>query len=236
MEEDLIQQEYFCSFTASVKGAYYSEQIKRCRDEERICKSLYDPDRPVHTGWDIGRHDSNAIWFFQTFGKEIRFIDYDERNGESLLFYVKLLKEKRYSYGRHYFPHDMRVTEYSADRNRADIFQDSYRDLFGKEPEYKIVPKLDIQEGIEAVRHLFPRFWFDDDKCKFGVEALTQYCKEFDEDHKIFRSRPLHDWCSHPCDAMRTIAVGLEDETPKPRERDRSPWTLMNDDHQNPYE
>lgn len=236
MDEDLIQQEYFVSFDASVKGAYYSDQIKRAREEERICKSLFDPDRPVHTGWDIGRHDSNAIWFFQMYGKEIRFIDYDERSGESVQFYVKMLKDKGYTYGRHYFPHDIRVADYSAERSRIDTFQDTYRDMFSREPDYKIVAKVDVQEGIDAVRHLFSRFWFDAEKCKFGLEALTQYSKEFDEEHMVFRSRPTHNWTSHCADSLRYIAVGLEEEMPKPKVN-RSPWTLLEDDQrQTAYE
>ena len=235
MDEDLIQQEYFCSFEASVKGAYYSEQMKKCKNEDRVCRILYDPDRPVHTAWDIGRHDSNAILFFQIFGKEIRFIDYDERSGESVKFYVKLLKDKGYNYGRHYFPHDMKITDYSAERSRIDTFQDTYRDLFSREPDYKIVAKVDIQDGIESVRALFPRFWFDSEKCKFAIEAITQYCKEYDEDHKIFRSRPLHDWSSHCADSLRYLAVGLEEELPRER-KSGSPWHLMEQESSSPYE
>lgn len=33
MDEDLIQQEYFISFEASVKGAYYADQIREARKE-----------------------------------------------------------------------------------------------------------------------------------------------------------------------------------------------------------
>ena len=234
-DEDFLLQEYYCSFEASIKGAYYSEQMKACRKQERICRLPVDLDRPVHTAWDIGRHDSNAIWFFQIYGKEIRFIDYDERNGESLKFFVRMMKDKGYTYGMNYFPHDVRVTDYSAERSRIDLFQDYFRDMFGKEPEWKINKRRDPQEGIEAVRSLFDRFWFDEEKCRFGIEALTQYAKEYDEEHNIFRSRPAHSWASHCADAMRTMADGYEEEMPK-RPQSRSPWVYMGDEFTSAYE
>lgn len=33
MDEDLVQQEYYVSFEASVKGAYYADQIREARKE-----------------------------------------------------------------------------------------------------------------------------------------------------------------------------------------------------------
>lgn len=78
MDEDLIQQEYFISFEASVKGAYYADQIRDARKEGRICRVPYDPTLDVFTHWDLGINDTTAIWFWQLLGKEIRFIDHYE--------------------------------------------------------------------------------------------------------------------------------------------------------------
>jgi hypothetical protein len=70
-----------------------------------------------------------------------------------------------------------------------------------------IVPDLGVQDGIQAVRQVLPRCWFDAVKCEDGIEALRQYQREYDEDKKAFRDRPRHDWCSHPADAFRMLAV-----------------------------
>ena len=69
------------------------------------------------------------------------------------------------------------------------------------------MPDLGVQDGIQAVRQVLPRCWFDSVKCEDGIEALRQYQREYDEDKKAFRDRPRHDWCSHPADAFRMLAV-----------------------------
>ena len=37
---------------------------------------------------------------------------------------------------------------------------------------------------------------------------MREYTKEKDHNGE-FRNQPKHDWSSHPCDALRTLAVGL---------------------------
>jgi hypothetical protein len=65
MDEDLIQQEYFISFEASVKGAYYADQMREARKSGRIGKVPYDESLQVYTHWDLGINDTTAIWFWQ---------------------------------------------------------------------------------------------------------------------------------------------------------------------------
>ena len=195
MEEDLIQQEYYCSFTAAVTGAYYAKQVQKAEDEGRICSVPHDPHLSVDTWWDLGKDDSTVIWFSQRTGKEIRFIDYYENNGEGLPHYVKVLKEKSYTYDKHYLPHDVEVSDLSVDgkKTRKDILEG-----LGVKP-IEVVPKLPVEDGIEDVRGILNRCWFDKEKCKDGLHALREYHKEFDEKKKVFKSYPCHDWSSHAC-------------------------------------
>jgi len=82
------------------------------------------------------------------------------------------------------------------------------------------VPDLGVQDGIQAVRMMLPYTWFDEDRCSEGIEALRQYQREYDEDKKAFRQTPRHDWCSHPADAMRMLAIAWRAEpTVKPPDR-----------------
>ena len=217
MTEDLIQQEYYCSFDASIRGAYYSDMLKAAREEGRIAPIEFDKDLPVDTWWDLGRNDSNSIWFVQCYGRMIRFIDFDQRSGESMKFYVGLLKEKGYNYGTHIFPHDINVTDYSAEQSRRAIFEETYQSLFGKAADVKRIERAKNDAWllrVEAVRHLFARFQFNDanERVRFGVDALSQYRKEYDEKNKVFKSTPLHDWTSHCADAIGTGAMGYEEK------------------------
>lgn len=200
MSEDLILQEYYCSFEGSIEGAYYSKQFKYLEKENRIISNLYEPELKVNTVWDLGVSDSTAIWFYQEYKNEIRVIDFYENSGEGLDHYIDELKKKNYNYGRMYAPHDIKVREFSSGQSRIDIARK-------KGINFDIVPNIPVQDGIEATRRILMRCWFDKDKCKSGINALKSYHKEYDEKKKIFKSRPEHDWSSHASDAFRYLSV-----------------------------
>lgn len=207
MEEDMILQEYWCSFEAAVKGSYYADQIAEMRDPKRlrICAVPYERHLEVHTAWDLGFDDATAIIFYQIAGKEIRIIDYEEHNGEDLSFYADLLDKKSYKYGMHYLPHDAEVTSRQTGKNDKETLAEL--GIYNTE----IVPKANVQPGIQAVRRIFPRLWIDNsnDRMEGFIDRITQYRKEYDEERKIFRSIPEHDWCSHAADALRYLAAGF---------------------------
>ena len=67
MTPEQYEQEYECSFTAAIIGAYYGKLLADADDTGRITRVPYDPAYPVHTAWDLGINDSTAIWFAQVF-------------------------------------------------------------------------------------------------------------------------------------------------------------------------
>ena len=69
---------------------------------------------------------------------------------------------------------------------------------------------------------LLPRCWFDRAATKRGVDALRNYCREFDDKTKAFRLKPLHNWASHGADAFRYLALGMPKAAqPQPAPRPR---------------
>ena len=68
-----------------------------------------------------------------------------------------------------------------------------------------------MQDGIQATRLALNRCWFDN-RCEELIECLRQYQREWDDDKKVFRDRPKHDWTSHSSDAMRYLSVVWKDE------------------------
>jgi len=205
MSEEEYAQEYECSFEAAIQGAYYSKQMERLTKEGQVCSVPYESALSVNTAWDLGLDDMTSIWFYQLAGKEIRLIDYYEASGAGLPHYVQVLREKGYTYGEHHLPHDVKVKELSTGRSRLDVLRSLQLN-----PLY-VVPKLGIEDGINAVRSILSRCWFDEKKCARGIEALRQYRTEYDQKSQTFRARPLHDWTSHPCDAFRYLAVSLRE-------------------------
>lgn len=202
MSDEAFRQELLCDFTAALPGAYYGRQMEAARNEERIIRVHYDPSLPVITAWDLGVDDATSIWFAQQVRSEVRIIDYYEGSGVGLEHYVKVLKEKPYAYSEHLFPHDIKVRELGSGKSRVETLRD-----LGVTA--KVVANIPIEDGINAVRMLLPRCYFDADKCKRGVDALTQYQTEWNEKLQTFGKAPRHDWTSHAADAFRTLAMGL---------------------------
>lgn len=211
MAADQYAAEFECDPTAAIQGAYYSDALKRVREESRIAKVAYERGLAVHTAWDLGVSDSTAIWFIQIVGREVRVIDYHEDSGCGLDEYARVLKDKGYVYGTHYLPHDISVRELSTGKSRLETLRNLGLD------NTLIVPQHNVNDGINAVRRLLDRCWFDEDKTKRGVECLWQYRRDWDERGKIWRNNPLHDWTSHGADAFRYFAAGWAE--PEIRER-----------------
>jgi hypothetical protein len=211
MTIDQYQQEFECSFEAAIIGAIYGTEMRLLTDAGRIDKVECDPMFPVHTAWDLGFNDATAIWWYQVVHGEIRVLDYHEAHGQPIPYYANQIKERPYEYGTHWLPHDARAKTL-ASGGKSIIEQ-----LIDKLPLksgnlFKIVPNLSLQDGIQATRMALSRTWFDAMKCSEGIECLRQYQREYDEDKKVFRDKPRHDWTSHGADAFRMLSVAWRDE------------------------
>lgn len=207
MTEDMIQQEFYCSFTAAIMGSYYWKEYDEAEKAGRFGTVPYDPMLPVYTVWDLGISDAMSIGFFQIHGMEVRMIDYVEQTGEGFPFFAKLLQDKKYVYGKHFAPHDIQVRELGTGKSRLEVAKELGID-------FTIVKQIGIQDGIDAGRALFKKLWVDAEKCKDWLRLIPQYTKEYDEDNKIFKDKPLHDWTSHGADMYRYAAIVIDEMFP----------------------
>ena len=212
MSEDQYLQEFECSFEAAIIGAYYGKEMRVLTDGNRITKVEHDPIFPVYTAWDLGYSDDTAIWWYQVVRGELRILDYHSSNGQPVSYYTGLIQAKEHEYGytyrTHWLPHDARAKTL-ASGGKSIIEQ-----ISNKIPleSLKIVPSLSLQDGIQASRLALMRAWFDAEKCEDGIECLRQYQREFDEDKKVFKDKPRHDWTSHGADAFRMLAIAWSEE------------------------
>jgi phage terminase large subunit len=211
MTEDQYEAEFECNFESAILGAYYGREMRELTDEGRITDVQHDPMFKVHTAWDLGYSDDTSIWWYQVIHGEIRLLDYHFSNGEPVEYYANVITEAKrkygYEYGTHWLPHDARAKTL-ASGGKSIIEQ-----ISNKIPieSFRIVPSLSLQDGIQASRMALKRCWFDF-KCQDGIECLRQYQREFDEDKKVFRDKPRHDWTSHGADAFRMMAIAWKDE------------------------
>jgi len=209
--EAMYEQEYLCSFQGAVIGSYYGKQMALAKKEGRITRVPHETGLEVYTFWDLGVDDSMTIWFMQFIGRETRVIDYYENAGMGLAHYAKILKDKPYSYGDHYMPHDAKVREMSAGehaKTRSEVAED-----LGIRPVIIVERPRNtdaVMTGIEAARNALGACYFDETKCQLGISALEGYKSEYDEEKKVMKNTPFHDWTSHGADAFRTFAVGFK--------------------------
>jgi phage terminase large subunit len=209
----LFLQEYFCSFEGAQLGAYYAKQIAKARKDGRITAVPHATGAEVHTAWDLGVDDSMTIWFFQQVGLQYRFIDYYENTGFGLEHYAKVLKDKPYVYGNHFMPHDADVREMSSGtiaKSRKEVAEN-----LGIKPIVVVqrAQNIDIimQIHIPAVRNIMSQCWWDEKKCATGLSALESYAADYDDEKKVLKNRPAHNWASHGADGFRTFAVGYRE-------------------------
>ncbi len=205
MSEDFVQQEFYCSFTLGVEGSYYAKYMQEAKDENRIGNVPWNKQTRVYTAWDLGYGDSCAIIFYQVVGNEIHIIDYYENHGEGLPHYATILKDKSYIYADHFAPHDIDSHAFSSGLSAREV---------GTSLGIKFITlptlKLRLEDGIEAVRGLFPRIWIDSIRCRQLIKCLENYRKEFDIKLESYKERPRHDKYSHGADAMRYLAIAVK--------------------------
>jgi len=200
MSRDMVQQEFWCSFNLGAEGSYYGTYMDRAMHDARINAVPYDRSAGVYTFWDLGIGDQMVIWFAQFVGTKIHLIDYYANTGEGFEFYSHILQDKPYAYIKHYAPHDIKVREMSTGLTRLQRAGN-----YGI--EFEVVPGVGVDDGIELVRGMLDQCWFDEKKCSPGIRALESYRKEFVDKRQVYIDKPLHDWCSHPADAFRYMAV-----------------------------
>ena len=209
--EEMIQQEFFCSFEGSVHGAYYGDLINDLDKRGNITSVPLDGQAMVHTFWDLGLSDMTSIWFVQFIGKEIRVIDYYEDHNKRVSDYADmLLNVKQYQYGSHNIPHDGSKRDFESLKSYQQILTEAG---LKNVKVHSRTPSVHL--GIMKTRAMLSRCWFDKEKCKDGLWCLKNYRRAYDEERRSFKDVPEHDLASHGADAFRLLAETLGSYEPK---------------------
>lgn len=205
-------------FKSVVEGAYYAKHITKAKADKRIGGHVgEDPLMTTYAIWDIGgtgaKADACAIWIVQFIGKEIRFLDYYEAQGQPLDVHVSWLRKNGYEDTHCVLPHDGETNDRVYDVSYESALKQA---LF----EVTVIPnqgKGAAMARVERARQLFPQMWFDN-KCQAGIDAIGWYHAKIDEKREIDLG-PEHDWSSHGADAFGLAAVFYKEPT-QPRDRD----------------
>ena len=207
-DPDECDHVYEGTLRSTVEGAIYKKEIQVAEREQRIRRVPWEASKLVNTFWDIGPAHAR-VWCAQSIGFEFRFIDFVSDELASLASCVKELRDRQYAYGVHYLPWDGGVKEFGSGRS----VQEQLQDVFGKD-NVRVAKALSVEDGIAAARLIFPKCYFDAERCAPGLRGLRCYQYEYDKDRRTYSKKPLHDWASHDADAFRTAAVSIREAQP----------------------
>lgn len=201
---------------AITEGSIYGKEIQALRAQGRIRPFKPDGVAPFYTFWDIGQSDYTVIWLIQFVGLDILVLDVYTFHGSTPAHYAARILEWERAYGlpfaAHFLPHDA---------NNRGVLGKTYVDALREAglSGIRVVPRTpDVWVGIQHLRGLLPRFYFNSETCEKDVElptgrilpsglgALEGYHTTVEAVGGAIKELPTHDEASHASDALRTLS------------------------------
>ena len=193
------------AFNVAIEGAFFENELRFLRTNQRLCKVKYDPNLDVNTAWDLWINDDMTIVFWQQYWKEIRIIDFWESKWSgiwliSILTQIVLKKcdslWNPYNYWKHFFPHDIMVRNMETAKTRYSTVQKYLKNI-------EVLKRLPIEDSISLSKRLFFQMYFDESNSISLVEHLWQYIRKFDKVNQQFLNIPAENGHQHASDAFR---------------------------------
>lgn len=206
MSDEMVEQEFNVSFTIGNIGAYFTREYAEMEREGRISPIKPNPNLPLHSVWDLGGTDATAGWLFQVDGKYINILHLLHDSGQPLKYYLDKAEQVRRSiglgWGNHFMPHDVNQAHQGYEQVESRLMQARRHGW-----HFQVTPKVNFEDGIEAIRYVLPKLRIDKNNCQLGIRALREYQREYDEQRCCYKSKPLDNWSTHIVDALRYLAV-----------------------------
>ena len=194
---------------AYTEGTFYGSRVAKLYYDGHIGDFPYEETAKVYVFWDLG-DVYTAIIFAQFIKDTIHLVDYYYDNtGLGLPGYAKVLQTKPYIYGGHWVGPDVDPTSGS---NRKTVMGKTVVDEAAQLGiHFGIIESHAFNDGIEAVRTIFPRLRIDR-RCGEFVEAIKRYKLKKNEalsteDRIVYYKDPVKDATCHPADALRHLAM-----------------------------
>jgi len=211
--EYFIQQEYFMNTDGDEEKYCFSVALKHMRERDLIVERLWKPGHPVHTFWDIGVRDSNAIIIVQFIRGKANIVGYFESNGKTYEYDIDRIQEWRASRNlslvKHVLPHDGKNRGKFNEGPVAIDAKEYISTKLGEPCDAVDRPKTE-EFGLQMVRSYLPSCMIDAVECKRLIECLSQHKKEYDEINKCYKKVGGHDWTSHAVKAVQTMCIAIE--------------------------
>ena len=192
----------------ALEGAIYARELREAQFAGRITKVPYSASKSAEVFLDLGWSDNTSLWFVQRVGFELRVIKSYQNRHQALHHYLQYIQKQQYVIGTIWLPHDARAKQIGTGMSVEEMTKAAGYNV-------KIVPMLSVDDGINALRTIFPTIYFDEEDCADGLQALRRYRYKVDSLTGQISREPLHDDASHYADALRYMSIALHE--PKQR-------------------
>lgn len=206
----------------ATQGAILARWVNQAIRDGRVNNDVeFDRDgAPIEVSADLGFRDTAAFWYWQRCPGGFRVLCYDKDTGLDADDWIPRIQDKigELGAGRHFgriwLPHDARAKTFQSKHTTMEKFITA----FGAN-KCAIVPQSRKADQISAAREVLTRCEFHKERCEDGLDGLTAWEYEYNEDTGIFSREPLHNWASHPADAFCYGAQVMQEVKPKEPEK-----------------
>lgn len=211
MSEEMIQQEFYCSFEIGAVGSIWGTDLAQIKKKGHIGFVPYNPNLPIEMFWDLGRKDATAIWLRQTDRGKLNYIYYYEASGTTVESDAKNIREAGFNkIDRIILPHDAKQER----KESLTSIEQQVRNIFPNS-EVTVLPADNVIAGIRKARSILGRCFFDEVNCSEGIRRLENYKKKYNRSKQAYEDSPFHDENSHGADAFRYSAVSYVEDLPE---------------------
>jgi len=164
-----------------LEGAVFAKQLRKLSADGRIREVPYDPNVPVDVFWDLGHRHNTSLLLGQRVAMQYRVLEGYQDKGEELDYYMKWLQNRPYTYGTMYLPHDAKAKRLGM--------KTTVEEQVKKRFKVRIVPKMSLNDGIEAAKAFLATSWWDHDLTSDARFAIARYKFEIDQ-HGAYSKNP----------------------------------------------
>lgn len=208
------------------KGAILARWVNKAERDGRLHNGVvFDPDgQDVEFSSDIGFHDTASWWLWQRKIGGFSLLGYVGASGMDADDWAPELLGKLTEWG---IPHNRLGKIWLPPDAKAKTFQSKYTTVerfiakFGVS-RIGVVPPSKKADQISAAREIIDRCEFHKQRCEDGLDGLSAWEFEWNEDTNVFSRDPLHNWASHPgdgyaygCQRMKEVAPVREADKPR---------------------
>jgi hypothetical protein len=197
-------------YPSADRGSVYGHLLQVMRERGQLGAFEHGRDG-VFVLPDLGISDSFAMWFMRIGpNRGIDFIDHYEAHGRPLSHYVDVIRGRGYGISKIILPHDARQRNLVTGGSVQDALEKEFPGKVAIGPPHHVADRLQAARFLleQETTRIHPRCSeVSGPEDIDGVDALASYKYEYDEDRKVYKKTPLHDWSSHSSDGFGYGAI-----------------------------